>query len=508
MKLEIRNWKLRISDFVKKNKVELLILGLILLVGGFLRLYKISEYMTFLGDEGRDVIIVRRIFTEMHPPLIGPGTSVGNMYLGPLYYYMMAIPFFVSGFSPVGPAVMVATLGVATIFLIWFSGRKWFGSFAGLVAAGLYAVSPVPIIFSHSSWNPNIMPFFSLLCVYSIWKVWKENKFNWLIILGISFAFVLQSHYLGFLLVPTLFLFWILTLVKLKSKKIFIQKSIFGFLSFLLLMSPLFIFDLRHDFMNTKALYHFLANRNSTVSLNVFESLKKIPETFNLVIKSLIGAKNALASLVISIFFIVGTVWFLLTKRFEKKSGIYLITSWLLFAALGLSFYKLPIYDHYLGFVFVVPYLLIGVLLSKFSERGKISKIICLLIVLLLVVINLLKNPFRSEPNRLLKRSQDVATKVLSLDNDKPFNLAVLADTNYEDGYRYYLELWGGKVLHADRWDPTTISDQLFVICEREEVKCDPTHSPKAEVANFGMTKIEDKWSIDGVIIYKLVHTQ
>ena len=260
--------------------------------------------------------------------------------------------------------------------------------------------------------------------------------------------------------------------------------------------------------MNTKAFYNFLVNRDSTVSVNIFKSLGKIPATFNLITEALIGAKNTLVSLVISIIFVVGTVWLLLTKQFKKKSPIYLIITWLLFAVFGLSLYKLAIYDHYLGFVFVVPYMLLGVMLSKFSEHGTFFKGISLAIVLLLVVLSLLKNPFRSEPNRLLKRSQDVASKVLSLDGGNPFNLAVLADTNYEDGYRYFLELWGGKVLHADRWDESTISDQLFVICEKEEEKCDPTHSPKAEVANFGMSKIEDKWSVDGVIIYKLLHSQ
>ena len=33
----------------------------ILLVGAYLRLYKINEYLTFLGDEGRDVLIVKRM---------------------------------------------------------------------------------------------------------------------------------------------------------------------------------------------------------------------------------------------------------------------------------------------------------------------------------------------------------------------------------------------------------------------------------------------------------------
>ena len=168
------------------------------------------------------------------------------------------------GFSPVGPAVMVALLGVATIAFIWWAGRVWFDKRAGLIAAGLYAVSPTAIIFAHSSWNPNIMPFFSILSIYSVWKVWKQKNLNWLIVLGISLAFVLQSHYLGLLLIPTLLLFWILSLRNLKLIKNskfeirnFIKKSLLGFGFFLILMSPLLMFDFRHDFMNAKAIYKF-----------------------------------------------------------------------------------------------------------------------------------------------------------------------------------------------------------------------------------------------------------
>jgi len=135
------NFKIKITDFVRCNKKELIILGIILLIASFCRLYKISSYMTFLGDEGRDVIIVRRLLVEGHPPLIGPGTSVGNMYLGPLYYYMMAPALLLANFSPIGPAVMIAILGIITVAFVWWVGRIWFSKSAGLIAAGLYAIS-------------------------------------------------------------------------------------------------------------------------------------------------------------------------------------------------------------------------------------------------------------------------------------------------------------------------------------------------------------------------------
>jgi 4-amino-4-deoxy-L-arabinose transferase-like glycosyltransferase len=487
-------------------------LGIILLIGAFLRLYKIGEYMTFLGDEGRDSIIVRRIFTELHPPLIGPGTSVGNMYLGPLYYYLMAIPLLVSGFSPVGPAVMVALLGVITIAFVWWVGRSWFDKKTGIIAAGLYAISPTIITFSHSSWNPNIMPFFSLLCMYSIWRVYEKKEFNWLITLGISFAFVLQSHYFGLFLAPAIFVFWLLTLKKLKSSStlsvkigIFLRNSLLGILVFCILMSPLLIFDFRHSFMNTKSIYKFIAERQTTISVDLHSVVSKVPDVFNLFNSSLIAAKNQIVALIVSVSMALGVLWMLLKRN---KSQYWLLFIWLTSALIGFAIYKLPIYDHYFGFVFVVPFILIGATISGLFKMGKISGFIASLALILLVITNLIQNPFRFHPNSQLQRAKNVAAEVMNLSDNKSFNLAVIAERNYEDGYKYFLDLWGGKALHADRWDPSTISEQLFVICENEPLKCDPTHSPKAEVANFGMTKIVNQWQVDGVIIYKLAHTK
>jgi 4-amino-4-deoxy-L-arabinose transferase-like glycosyltransferase len=174
--------------WIKQNPVEFWILTTILVVGSVSRLYQINQYMTFLGDEGRDVIIVRRLLTEGHPPLIGPGTSIGNMYLGPLYYYFMAPGLFLTNFSPVGPAVQIALLGIITIWMVWYVGREWFGKNVALIASCLYAISPIVIIYSRSSWNPNIMPFFAILSVYSIWRVFKHYEFKWMLVLGVAFA--------------------------------------------------------------------------------------------------------------------------------------------------------------------------------------------------------------------------------------------------------------------------------------------------------------------------------
>jgi hypothetical protein len=99
---------------------------------------------------------------------------------------------------------------------------------------------------------------------------------------------------------------------------------------------------------------------------------------------------------------------------------------------------------------------------------------------------------------------------VIEQNSDKAsFNLAVIADTNYEDGYKYFLLNDNYPVVDIDAQKPDTVTNQLFVICELiPNSKCDPTHNPKAQVASFGWSKIYNSWNIDGVIIYRLVHTK
>ena len=95
------------------SKLVVAILVTILLsLSAFVRLYRIGSTHTFHNDEGRDVLIALKMIESRRPILLGPQTSTGNMYLGPLYYYLMVPSLLISGLDPVGPAVMVAVFGV------------------------------------------------------------------------------------------------------------------------------------------------------------------------------------------------------------------------------------------------------------------------------------------------------------------------------------------------------------------------------------------------------------
>jgi len=509
----------KIKKWASDNKFQIIVLTFILLIGAYFRLYRIGQYMTFLGDEGRDALVVRRFLVNRDLIFVGPGTSVGNMYLGPIYYYMMAPALLLANFSPVGPAVEVALLGVATVFLVWYVSKKWFGIKAAFFASALYAVSPVVIVFSKSSWNPDIMPFFSLLTIYFLWKVWWENDWKYLLWLGISFAFVLQSHYLGLILLPFIILIWGMSLLRIRKKRIQLKKAVlYSFLSsffFFLLMSPLLLFDLKHHWRNWMAMKEFFS-QGETVSIkvnNIFSTLWKVWE---LVITRLIAGKDILVGRIFTVFVSIGVLGklsqFIKGKRLTKINKNYLfILLWLLFFLLGMGLYKGEIYDHYFGFIFPLPFILLGGFLGEIADNMKIlGKSIAVLTTIFLILISLYNSPLKDPPSKQMQRTIEISRKISEEVGGKEFNLAVISDSNYEGAYQYFLELWGSPLLIIDPQKAgETIADQLFVVCEYEDKKeCQPISNPKAEIANFGWSKIEDKWVVDGVILFKLIHYQ
>lgn len=492
------------------------------MVGAFFRLYKITGYMTFLGDEGRDAIVVRRLLVNGDPILIGPGTSIGNMYLGPLYYYLIAPSLLLANFSPVGPSLFVAVVGIATIGLIYWIAREWYGKIGAWVAAGLYAISPTVIIFSRSSWNPNVMPFFALLTIYSIWRVWQKKQFWWVIVTGVCFAATLQSHYLALALAPVIGLFWLLTFLKLSGTSDikdkaplakFLNNSVIALVLFLLLMSPLALFDYRHGWNNFNAIKTFFFERQTTVSARPWTAFPKIPELLILITNRLLaGYNNLAAEVVLAIVSIPSIIMLLLRRRLGKNevSADGIVFLWLGVALLSLGLYKQHIYDHYFGFFFAAPFLILGGFVAGlYSNFNTIGRWILAVAIGGLVILNLNQSPLKYPPNMQLSRSVNVAKRVAELAGGEKFNFAVIAERNYEGAYQYFFEKDNVPfvIIDPQRLEETT-AKQLFVVCELPEEKCDPTHNPKTEVAAFGWSTIENQWQEFGVTIYKLVHSQ
>ncbi len=491
-------------EWIRQHRLETVLLGLILLLAAFLRLYQIDQYMTFLGDEGRDALIIKGILVDHDLPFIGPPTSVGNIYLGPLYYYMMAVAMTVGWLNPVAAAVMVALIGVAAVFLVYYLARTFFGSTSGLIAALLYASSFVVITYSRSSWNPNPAPFFTLLAMISFVWLHRTGKMYYLLLVGAFVSAAIQMHYLCLILLPIFGALSLLELTYLPKKRWsnFVVWGLAAVVVFLLGLTPWWLFEYKHNFMNSKAMTDLFFGGHGSVEASPLASLLTIWPIFQ---QKLMARYLAADNFWFSID-LAAIVLFVLGKALYKRRQLsdpwpyYLLAIWLGVGLLGMTFYKQDIYDHYLGFLSPAPFLILSALFEQHRQRSGWRWGLAGSLVLAIVVMNLWKTPILSAPQRQLQRTQLVAQRVIELTDNQPFNFALLAEHNYDAAYQFYL--W--KLNHSPEKLPFTKTDQLMVVCE--DAICQPINNPKYEIAAFGWIKIAKEEDYGGVKIFKLVH--
>jgi 4-amino-4-deoxy-L-arabinose transferase-like glycosyltransferase len=462
--------------------------------------------MEFLGDQGRDVTIIKDFWQKGNLFFIGPQTSIGNMYLGPWFYYLIAPSLLLANFNPVGPAIFIALINIATIYLIYFVAKKWFSQTVGLISAFLFAISPVVIKYSNFIWNPNIMPFFALLFIYFFFEGLFTKKYRYFIYASLSFVMVFNSHYLGLALLPLPGLYWLIELIKfikLKSKyiKTFLFNTSFAFFAFFTSLIPQILFDIKHQGQNIKALLTFFTQRENntggTVNLKIYKAIPKLPSIFNQVVTDLLAGRNLTVGLIISIIFSFLIIFYCIYLYRKQKLSKYFLAVFLIFLSglIALALYKQHIYAHYFAFLFPLVFILIAIIINRFRFIG-------IPLILIISYFSILKNPLRYPPNHQLKTVSDISDLIINNSSNQEFNFALLAKQNYDPPYRYILSNKKAKIVNL----PATLTEQLFVVCEPFQIDCNPINNPEWAVAAFGWAKIDQQWEIDGIKIFKLIH--
>ncbi len=480
------------------RRYELLILISIILLAAFFRLWQIREYVVFLGDEGRDMIVMRNIFLDGDLPFLGPTASVGGFYLGPIYYWMAAPFLFLTGFDPVGPSIMVALFGIATVFLLYKFAKEATGFWPAAIVASLYAVAPLIVRYSRSSWNPNPLPFFSLVFVYCIFKGLKSKNNIYFFIAGLSFGVAIQLHYLALALAPIAFL-----IVLINSNFKNYLKS-YGLLTVGTIVSvfPFLAFEIKNNFPNFRGILEFVS-RGSTVHFKISDFIYSNLNLGSGFFEWIAYEQNTLAARLIFITLTVFTLF--ATIKYWKDKQKRLIYSlgliWFVGGLFLLRSYRGQLYDYYLGILFPAPFYVFAIF-TDYLWKNVISKLIIISTAILILVIFISNGFYNSPPNNLLNQTEQIALEAIKLSENKDFNFALISSSNSDHAYRYFLEIKNHKPKPLEEM----ITNQLIVICETE--KCEPLGHPLWEIAAFGRAEITKEVSLEKYKfkIFKLNH--
>ncbi len=447
---------------IRKHHVIILV---ILLLSAFLRFDRLNELMPLIGDQGWFYLSARDMITYGQIPLVGITSSHTWLHQGPLWTYILAFVFFVTQGNPVSPSLVTATVGVLTTYLMYFFGNKIFSQKVGLIAAALFAVSPLIIIYTRMPYHTTLIPLFILLFIFAFYKLIQGSKHAFPII-----TFLLSVLYNLELATVTLFfaLFGVIFLGILQKKqwvKKLIDRKIllFSFITFSIPLIPIYVYDLQHGFPQT---LKFVAWIGYTVlkpllfiihkQANDLTSWEQFGNFLMLMNKRLVFSESFFISIVLTI---TSLIFLYVHSLQEIKSKIYsgytVLAASLFVALCGLILTRVPS-EAYLPALFVPLIFTVSLLFENFLQKKYLSIIapIFLIAIVILNARNLYNADYYASEKKLqegyvytlnIKSIKKAAESIIKIAGNQPFMLeggdTFKSFASNLDNYKYVL-LW------------------------------------------------------------------
>lgn len=364
---------------------------LIFFLSLIIRLIKIQDYLFFGFEQGRDLQIIQKIYQFKDFVLVGPSTSIGGVFHGPWYYYLLSIPLGLSSGNPVAAGVFLIILGAFVPVVIYFLAKDIFNSKTWGLITGILSIFSYEYVL-YSRWLSNVSP--APLCIalafLMLWKYLKSKmqKYFLLFILFAGISILFQM----ILIIQFVFVLIILTIFK-QLKMPSLKAGIFSLALLFILFSPLILFDYRNGHITFNSLVNFIQGEESkSHSISPGGLMVYLDQMKNHLELSLVNVSLFPLQVLILISMGIGII---LSYRINNIQPIIFLVSWILMG-LPLILISPGNPQYYVGIG--LGWILLFVLTLKAFWESKNLKITAILLVgvfflgMFLTVSNLFQN--------------------------------------------------------------------------------------------------------------------
>lgn len=437
----------RLAGWFKKYWMYL-ILGLFLVLGAGLRLYRLEDLMIFLGDQGRDVTIVQGMIDTGQPALLGPGSGVGHFQRGPAYYYLLLPALWLGGGEPLSAAMFIVFVDVACIAMVFVVGREWVGADAGITAALLYACAQVPLVVARVMSNPALLPLLTLVMLYSVWRVIQGQE-RFFLLLVAAWLVSWQLHDQVWLLIPLFAVALVYFKVRLRPRILALATILT-----LLLLAPFLFNEATHNATNIRLMLDYVRSAGAERAGEV--GISKAPAR---VWETLWVLQRALTSMLWLRAFWIAAVsassLVLLRRLRHETQGVQFLFLYALLPFMY-AFWPGPIYELNVAIVIPMPFLLLGYGFHLLAGKRQRLQYVGIPFVGLLAVINAYEIYNSTRDRQLGFESYGTLRHVVEIlrtrVGEHPFALEYIVKTQNQDftSPLLYLLKRSGAVVTAD----------------------------------------------------------
>lgn len=487
-----------------REKLVLVLFTFLICIGMFLRLYKFEGFSTFLGDQGRDAVIIKNIALGKEFVQEGAPSSLGGVRLGPAYYYLMAPFLLLFAFDPIGIAYGVLFLTLLGMIVSFWLIMKEYNADTALFFTFLCVIAYPLVEISRFAWNPNLAPICSFLTLYFTYRFVTSEKVTDAVAFGAFFSLATQMHHLAFLLGIPIVLVSIHRLFTKDKELTFVRNTVISIVSFCIFYIPFIMHELETDFENIDALTSLFTNK--TIVTENHPVFTRFLETTRYFLQNIFHVPELpeYSGLLFFIGFFALSIY-----AIRRSHGNMFITLHALYGLLFLIFFSLlnsARHPHYYNSVYLSIFFIVAYGITLIPQKNIRFSVISIVAVSFLWITVPKYYYFTESPHNQLEKAKVMAEAFEGKIFNEPIRIAVLPGNETHDQYRYFLDLKGVYILPYDSraGDP----QELYVICL--EATCDPVNDPGWPIESFYDKKMMDHWntliSDKEITIHRIIH--
>lgn len=369
-------------------------------------------------DQGRDWLWVQNQFELMRPSLIGPAGSIAGVFFGPLWFWLLSIPYALSGGHPIAMTLFNALIVYSAVIVAALMFKKH----ARLILL-LGFGSPALHGLANHAFSQHLLPLLTILMIYCLAK----NKFIWA-----AFLTGLMWH-----AEPPLAIFSLPFLIyRAAVQRINWRTAGWSLAAFALPFLPLLAFDYRHDWIQLRAIADFIGGNTRGLQeirpLSLWERILDRPQKFWAVWQQGLGWPLAVLALAL--------LW-------RHKAGNFIKFSWQYIAILGIIF---VFYPHDLKIFYLDGVRILVIIMAAFYLKK-----LPLWLVAMFVLINLgLMHPSRSFKSLYINQVEAI-DKIYHDAAGKGFKVYTFVPAIYDYNWQY---LWRWRGLNKWGYLPEEFS--------------------------------------------------
>lgn len=418
-------------------------------------LYPVTQGIFFFAfDQSRDLLWVKDQIELMRPLLIGPWASLEGVFFGPLWFWLLVIPYVVSGGSPIATTlfngIIIYMTAFVALLVFWKTNR--------ILATSVFLLillSPGLRLLASYAFSQHLLPLLTLMLIYCYVGLLQGKSMRYLygafFILSLFFHAEPPTGVASLLSLPVIMLFSPLK-QSLRSPRVL---GIAAFV-FLIPFTPLVLFDIRHDFIQIKALLSYIQGANESLgatlpfSTRIIDRITKFFDNFRL---TFFYTPTFFAYIPLLLLGFVHRVWN--KNSYMKKvliaTGLYLLTFFISFIIYGPE-----LKGFYLDGIFIVFIVIASSVIALFWTRSLFAKTIITSFILFLLIqqthytVSLLSGVERKkayQSGSLFTNQREIVDWIYTKANKKGFYAYTYSAALFDYPYQY-LFMWYGAKAH------------------------------------------------------------